>query len=162
MADDRMLAKLTQDVEHTRSAQSTLAAMSWNFAPWGTAGVSVGMTEEQNSLLGSTESGALALTSDASTASVGTSVKLDLGDQWTISGSWSMGRTQASPVAGSIVQVGDDDARALACQKPCTGGADARGTAGDECHFAFDLSHACPCLIAYRMSEMRADRPASS
>lgn len=104
MADDRMLSKLTQDVEHTRSAQSTLAAMSWNFAPWGTAGVSVGMTEEQNSLLGSTESGALALTSDASTASVGTSVKFDLGDQWTMSGSWSMGRTQATPVAGSIVQ----------------------------------------------------------
>lgn len=104
LADDRTLSRLTQDAEHTRSAQSTLAAMSWNFAPWGTAGVSVGLTEEQNSLLGSTESGALALTSDATTASVGTAVKLDLGDKWNLSASWSLGRTQASPVAGSIVQ----------------------------------------------------------
>jgi hypothetical protein len=104
LADDRTLSRLTQDSAHTRSAQSTLAAMSWNFASWGTAGVSMGLTEEQNSLLGSNESGALALTSDATTASVGAAVKLDLGDKWNLSASYSLGRTEASPVAGSIVR----------------------------------------------------------
>jgi hypothetical protein len=68
------------------------------------AAVTLGQTEEENSLLGSTERGALALTSDASTRSVGATTRFELGGRMTLSASWSMGQTDASPVAGSIVQ----------------------------------------------------------
>lgn len=104
MADDRMLAKLTQDIDHERSASNTVASVNWNFASWGTAGLSAALTEEENSLLGSTEQGALALTSSATTTSIGASVRFDLGDQWAMSASWSTGRTQASPMNGGLVQ----------------------------------------------------------
>ncbi|MEQ1755492.1 MAG: S8 family serine peptidase [Micropepsaceae bacterium] len=104
MADDRMLAKLTQDTDHQRSAQNTVASVNWNFTSWGTAGLTAAYTEEDNSLLGSTEQGALALTSTASTTSVGAGVRFDLGDQWAASASWSMGKTQASPMSGGLVQ----------------------------------------------------------
>lgn len=104
MASDAQLAMITDKTGHARSAQSTLAALSWNLAPWAMVGVNLGQTQEENGMLGSTESGALALTSDATTRSVGASTRLDLGAGVSLSASWSMGHTDASPEAGSIVQ----------------------------------------------------------
>jgi hypothetical protein len=104
MASDAQLTRITDPVGHERSAQSSVAALSWNLTPWAMAGLSLGMTEEENSLLGTQENGALALTADASTVSVGAAARFGLGTNWTLSASWSMGRTEASPEAGSIVQ----------------------------------------------------------
>ncbi len=104
MASDQVLAKLTQNSTHQRSAQNTVAAMSWKFAPWGVAGLNAAYTEEENSLLGTSEQGALALTASAATTSVGAGVRFDLGDDFVLSGSWSMGKTDAAPVNGSLFQ----------------------------------------------------------
>lgn len=101
---DEQFAHLTQDPTHLRSAENTVAAMSWAFAPWGMVGLNAAYTQEDNSLLGTHEQGALALTSDASTASIGVGARFDLGDDWSMSASWSRGSTQASPVAGGLFQ----------------------------------------------------------
>ncbi|MCE9520884.1 MAG: S8 family serine peptidase [Alphaproteobacteria bacterium] len=95
---------LMQDTTHVRSAQNTVAALSWQFADWGLVGLSAARTEEENSLLGTYEQGALALTSDAATSSIGFGARFDLGDAWEISASWSVGATDASPLNGSLVQ----------------------------------------------------------
>ncbi|NOT40212.1 MAG: S8 family serine peptidase [Alphaproteobacteria bacterium] len=97
-------AYLTQDQSHARSAENTLAAVSWRFAPWGVAGVNIAQTGEANSLLGSDEAGALMLTADAATTSVGFGVRANLGDDWVASASWSHGSTAATPVANGLVQ----------------------------------------------------------
>lgn len=104
MASDAQLAMIRDDTSQTRSAKSMLAAVSWELAPWAMVGVSLGQTDEEDSMLGSRESGALALTSEASTRSAGVSTRVDLGGGYALSASWSMGETDASPVAGSIVQ----------------------------------------------------------
>ncbi|MFM9864232.1 MAG: S8 family serine peptidase [Micropepsaceae bacterium] len=95
---------LTQDPSHLRSAENTVAAVSWQFAPWGVAGVNVAKTSEANSLLGSDEAGALMLTADAETTSIGFGVRADLGDDWVASASWSRGSTAATPVLGGLVE----------------------------------------------------------
>jgi len=95
---------LTQDPAHLRSAQNTVAAMSWQFAPWGVVGLNAAYTEEENSLLGTYEQGALALTADAATSSIGFGARFDLGDDWAMSASWSQGETEVSPVAGGLFQ----------------------------------------------------------
>lgn len=101
---EETLAQLTQDPSHMRSAENTVASMSWRFAPWGVAGVNLAHTNEENSLLGSEEQGALALTADAATTSVGFGARMNLGDDWVASVSWTRGQTAASPVAGGLVQ----------------------------------------------------------
>ena len=104
MASDAQLVRLTDPVGHTRAAQTSFVALDWTLAPWAMTGIVLGMIEEENSLLGTSESGALALTSDASTLSVGGSARFDLGQRVTLSAAWSFGRTEAAPEAGSIVQ----------------------------------------------------------
>ncbi|MDZ4866824.1 MAG: S8 family peptidase [Alphaproteobacteria bacterium] len=99
---DETLAQLTQDPGHLRSAENTVAAMSWRFAPWGVAGFNVAHTSEENSLLGTQEQGALALTADAATTSVGFGARMNLGDDWVASVSYTRGTTDASPVAGGL------------------------------------------------------------
>lgn len=108
MADDQTLANLTQDVDHQRSAQNTVVGMNWNFASWGSAALTAAYTEEENGLLGSNEQGALAMTSTAATTSVGVSTRLDLGDRWTASASFNMGRTSATPMGTGLVQAYSD------------------------------------------------------
>jgi hypothetical protein len=78
--------------------------VGWQFAPWGAVGLNVAYTQEDNSLLGTHEQGALALTADASTASVGVGARLDLGDDWAMSASWSRGETEALPVEGGLFE----------------------------------------------------------
>jgi hypothetical protein len=67
-------------------------------------GLNVGYTDEQNSVLGSSEAGALALIGDAQTASFGLSGRMNLGGNWVASASWSQGTTEASPTHGSLFQ----------------------------------------------------------
>jgi hypothetical protein len=101
---DEQLAYLTQDSSHMRSAENSVAAMSWAFAPWGTVGLNTAYTQEDNSLLGTREQGALALTADASTVSIGFGARFDLDDDWSMSASWSRGSTEATPVVGGLFQ----------------------------------------------------------
>ncbi|MFN9163527.1 MAG: S8 family serine peptidase [Alphaproteobacteria bacterium] len=104
MASDTQLAMIRDDTDQTRSARSMLAAVSWELAPWAMIGINMGQTDEEDSMLGSSESGALALTSESTTRSVGVSTRVDLGGGYALSASWSLGETDASPMAGSIVQ----------------------------------------------------------
>lgn len=101
---DETQAYLAQDMTHQRAAENTMAAMTWRFAPWGVAGMNLAYTTEENSLLGSQEQGALALTADAATTSVGFGARANLGDDWVLSASWSRGQTEANPVAGGLFQ----------------------------------------------------------
>jgi len=102
LSAEEAYAYLSQDSEHLRSAQNTVAAMSWRFAPWGIAGLNIAHTKETNSLLGTAEQGALALTADAATTSVGVGARANLGDDWVASVSWSRGETDASPIADGL------------------------------------------------------------
>jgi hypothetical protein len=101
---EEMPAYLSQDVTHVRSAENTMAAASWRFASWGTAGFNVAYTHEANSLLGTMERGALALTSNASTMSLGIGGRANLGDDWVVSASWSRGETEATPMADGLIR----------------------------------------------------------
>lgn len=99
---DETEAYLSQDMTHQRSAENSMAAMTWRFASWGVAGVNLAYTSEENSLLGSQEQGALTLTADAATTSVGFGARANLGNDWVLSASWSRGQTEANPVAGGL------------------------------------------------------------
>lgn len=101
---DEAYAHLSQDTTHLRSAQNTAAALSWRFAPWGIVGMNVTHTDEQNSLLGGMEQGALTLTADAATTSIGFGARANLGGNWVASASWSRGQTDAAAVANGLVQ----------------------------------------------------------
>ena len=99
-----MVGLAQSDPLHLRSASNTAVAMSWQAAPWAMVGLNAGHTEEQNSVLGSSEAGALALIGDAQTTSFGLATRVSLGDDWVASASWSHGTTSASPSAGSLFQ----------------------------------------------------------
>jgi hypothetical protein len=101
---EEMFGLAESDPTHLRSAANTAAAVSWQLAPWAMVGVNVGHTDEQNSVLGSSEAGALALVGDAQTASFGFGARVNLGDDWVGSASWSEGTTDASPAMGSLFQ----------------------------------------------------------
>jgi len=134
---EESIGYLTQDPSHLRSAENTAAAVTWRFAPWGVAGINVARTDEANSLLGSGEAGALALTSDAATTSVGFGVRLNLSEDWIATASWSRGSTEATPYANGLAQrfsgiesqafgvalakrgvFGDEDSLGLAVSRP--------------------------------------------
>lgn len=104
LSADEQLAALTQDPTHLRSAQNTVVTASWQLAPWALIGVNAAHTQEENSLLGTIEQGALALTSDAQTTSVGFGLRVGFGDDWVMSAVWSGGETRASPMAGGLFQ----------------------------------------------------------
>lgn len=92
------------DPAHLRSASNTSVALSWQVAPWAIVGLNADHTQEQNSILGSSEAGALALIGNAETKSVGVGARVNLGDDWVASASWSQGTTNASPSVGSLFQ----------------------------------------------------------
>jgi hypothetical protein len=83
-------------------------------------GFNVGLAEEENGVLGTTEAGALALTADAKTQSFGVAARAKLGDDWVASVSWSRGLSAASPVAGGLfTEIGalESEAYGLALSK---------------------------------------------
>jgi hypothetical protein len=137
--DDRVLVEdlllVDGDLAHLRSATNTVAAASWRFAPWGLIGVSVARTQEENSLLGTFEQGALALTADAETTSVGIGARVNVGDDWVLSGSWSRGQTDATPATDGLfsrVSAVESEAYGLALSK--------RGVFGDNDTIGFAVS----------------------
>ena len=101
---EELPAYLAQDLTHIRSAANTVVAASWRFAPWGVAGFNVARTDESNGVLGSLERGALALTADAVTTSVGFSARANLGGDWVLSASWSRGETDVTPLANGLFE----------------------------------------------------------
>jgi hypothetical protein len=60
-------------------------------------------TEEDLSLLGSEDQGALTMVSGATTDAAGISARLGLGEGWFAAGSASMGTTEATPLTGAFV-----------------------------------------------------------
>lgn len=108
--DDEMLtaeeaqAYFAQDLSQPRSAENAVASLNWKFAPWGQVGAQVARTSEENSLLGSEEQGALNITAQAQTTSIGFGARVDMGDDWVASASWARGLTDATPVAGGLFQ----------------------------------------------------------
>lgn len=99
---DPVRTSLLQDRTHVRAAENTVASASWRFAPWGLVGINAAYTSEDNSVLGTREQGALALTSDAATASVGTGARVNLGGNWVVNAAWNRGETQATPLANAL------------------------------------------------------------
>jgi hypothetical protein len=101
---DKAQAYFAQDLSQPRSAENAVAALNWHFAPWGQVGAQLARTNEENSLLGSEEQGALSVTAQAQTTSIGFGARLDLGGDWIASASWSRGLTDATPVTGGLFQ----------------------------------------------------------
>ncbi len=101
---EEMIGLNQSDTAHMRSASNSATAVSWQIAPWAIVGMTAGYTDEQNSVLGGTEAGALALVGDAQTASIGLAGRVNLGGNWVTSASWSQGSTTASPTSGSLFQ----------------------------------------------------------
>lgn len=101
---DELDGYLAQGLAPVRSSENAVAALNWKFAPWGQLGAHLARTNEKNSLLGSEEQGALSVTSRAQTTSFGFGARLDLGNDWTASASWSHGMTDATPVADGLYQ----------------------------------------------------------
>jgi hypothetical protein len=93
---------LAEDFTHQRAAGNTMASASYQFAPWGMIGAVMSYTDESNSLLGSDEAGALALTAEAQTMSAGFGARASLGAGWVASASWSVGQSQVTPLAGGL------------------------------------------------------------
>lgn len=96
------LAQLGTDRAHAASGQGTSAALTWQFAPWAVVGVNAAYTDETNALFGGVEAGALALTADAATASVGAGMRINLGGDWVASASWNTGTSRIVPLAGGL------------------------------------------------------------
>lgn len=99
---DPVRAGLVQDLTHIRAAENTVASASWRFAPWGLVGINAAYTSEDNSVLGTREQGALALTSDAATASIGAGARVNLGGNWVVNAAWNRGETHATPLANAL------------------------------------------------------------
>jgi hypothetical protein len=99
---EERLALLRQDRTHLASGEGSTAALSWRVAPWGLVGFNVAYTDEDNALFGALEGGALALTAEASTASVGAGARVNLGSDWVASASWNAGVSHVVPLAGGL------------------------------------------------------------
>lgn len=93
---------LRTDDTHVASGEGNSAALAWRFASWGIVGVNAGHIDEQNALLGGVEGGALALTSEAETTTVGTGLRINLDDSWIASAAWSGGVSRVTPLAGGL------------------------------------------------------------
>ena len=126
-----------QPLYDLRQAQSSLAGVDWDFAPWGGLGVIATNTSEQNGLLGGFNSGSLAVAKSANTSSVGVSARVGFGDGWVTTFSYSEGITQLDLKADALISsadtlhsrsygfavakhglFGDDDSLGLAVTRP--------------------------------------------
>ncbi len=102
LTTDEREGHFAQGLSPVRSAENAVASLSWRFAPWGLIGAQVARTNEQNSLLGSEEQGALSVSAQAETTSIGFGARVNLSDDWVASASWSRGLTDATPVARGL------------------------------------------------------------
>jgi len=90
-----------------RKAQSTMAAVNWEFANWGGLGLTASQTDEENGLLGGINSGSLSIAKSATTSAVGLSARLGFGDGWVTTFSYNEGITQLNLRPDSIVTRAD-------------------------------------------------------
>lgn len=88
---------------HLRSADAFLATAEYRVDDTLSLAATASMTQEQNGLLGSDEAGALALTSEAQTLALGFQARLSLGDGWSATAAWSMGRSAVTPEATGLL-----------------------------------------------------------
>jgi hypothetical protein len=99
---EERLVQSRQDQAHLAAGEGSSAAVSWRVAPWGLVGFNVAYTDEDNALFGGLEGGALGLTAEASTASAGAAMRVNLGSDWVASASWNAGVSEVVPVAGGL------------------------------------------------------------
>ncbi len=90
------------DADHLAALKGSTASLSWRFASWGVAGFNVVYTNEDNALFGGREAGALALTGESQTVSTGAGARINLGNDWVASVSWSAGVSQVTPELGGL------------------------------------------------------------
>ncbi len=69
----------------TRSANSILAGVSWNFAPWAGVGLTASQTDEHNGVLGNFAPSV----QNADTSALGVSARVQLGDGWMTTASFA-------------------------------------------------------------------------
>jgi hypothetical protein len=100
---EERLVQLRQDRTHLASGEGSSAAVSWRVAPWGLVGFNVTYTDEDNALFGGLEAGALGLTAEASTASAGAALRVNLGSDWVASASWDAGVSRVVPLSGGLL-----------------------------------------------------------
>ncbi|HVV64732.1 MAG TPA: hypothetical protein VHC42_04635 [Rhizomicrobium sp.] len=74
----------------SRSANSLLAGVSWNFAPWGGIGLTASQTSERNGALGDFDP----MLPSSSTSALGVSAGVQLGDGWTTTASFAQAITK--------------------------------------------------------------------
>jgi hypothetical protein len=74
----------------SRSANSLLAGVSWNFAPWGGIGLDASQTSERNGALGHFDP----MLPSSSTSALGVSARVQLGDGWTTTASFAQAITK--------------------------------------------------------------------
>ncbi|MEI9930032.1 MAG: hypothetical protein WDM89_05605 [Rhizomicrobium sp.] len=80
----------------SRSANSLLAGISWNIAPWAGIGLTASQTGEHNGLLGSFTPDV----TEADTTALGVSARLQLGDGWMTTASFAQGITKLDLKSG--------------------------------------------------------------
>lgn len=85
-----------------REAATMAVALNWEAARWLGLSFNAARIAERGGFLGGFEAGALAMTDDAVTWSTGLSARAELGDGYRLTGSYSMGQTEITPLAGSI------------------------------------------------------------
>ena len=79
-----------------RWAQTSLAGVDWDFAPWGGLDLVATQTAERNGLLGNFNSGALSVAKSANTSAIGVSAHVAFGNGWVTTFSYNAGITQLS------------------------------------------------------------------
>ncbi len=83
-----------------RSTGATAVGLDWNFADWGTLGVTASRTSETGSLLGN--SAPIAIANAAETASLGISARVGFGSGWVTTISYGEGITQLDLRANNL------------------------------------------------------------
>jgi len=96
-----------------RDAATVAVALNWEVEPWLGLSFNAAQTSEHGGFLGGVEAGALALTDQSRTWSTGVSARVELGNGYRLTGSYSLGTTAIDPLSGSVAR-GFSDLRTAA------------------------------------------------
>jgi hypothetical protein len=110
-----------------RSANSLLAGVSWNFAPWAGIGLTASQTDEHNGVLGNFDPSV----QNAATSALGVSARVQLGGGWMTTASFAEGITKLDlkPGLGAAVDEMRSRSYGFAVAKRGLFGNDAMGLA---------------------------------
>lgn len=100
--------ELTGSAPDRRNVEATVAGLNWNATDWARFGVTASQTTERNSLLGRSDTEALALADSAKTTAVGISGRVGLGGGWITTASYSEGITQLDLKPSTIMATASD------------------------------------------------------